>query len=88
MSSHSKVNEYAAKVLEMGSHSDTAQRVATRYEAHMSLFRVAASSEDEKEMEVQRDKLHNLLDTMLDSCMSLGKLSSEANKILRSLDPQ
>lgn len=88
MSNRDKANAYADKVNEMGQHASTAQRVATQYEAHMSLFQVAAANQDPTEMELQRDKLHGLLDSMLDSAMSLGKLRGEAEALLRSMSQQ
>lgn len=88
MSTHSDINEYAATVSEMGTHESTAQRVATQYEAHMSLFGVAAANEDDDDMEKTRATLHGLLDTMLDACMSLGKLQAKAKALLKRLPQQ
>jgi hypothetical protein len=60
-----------------------AENASKMYSAHMELYNVAASSNDDKVMEDERAQLHALLDAMLDAtALSLSAQQRQQSIIL------
>jgi len=77
-----KVRDIGNKMVE---HSNAAERASRTYEAHMTLFNVAASAGDEEAMQQHRDALHSTVDIILDSGAMIAQLKRDQVEIANSV---
>lgn len=84
-----KYHDAVVRVRDIGNrmieHSEAAERASRTYEAHMSLFNVAASAGDEKAMEEHRNALHSTVDIILDSGAMIAALKRDQQVIANSV---
>lgn len=66
----------------------SSERAARTYEAHMILYRVAASADDKAGIERERDTLHTLLDVILDSGVHVAQCEREIAVLFKELSAQ
>jgi predicted peroxiredoxin len=66
----------------------SSQRAAQSYEAHMILYRVAASAGDKEGLERERDTLHTLLDVILDSGVHVAQCEKDIAELVKALSAQ
>lgn len=75
--------------VEMAEKMDECAQIATlaaaRYDAHMSLYNIAARQGDMKEMETQRLVVHAQVDALLDAGFELHAWKRKIDDIHRSL---
>jgi hypothetical protein len=69
----------------MSDAADLATAASNKYQAHMTLYNVAVMTGDKKEIEKQRDILHNLLDQILDTGYEVGTHQREINSLVRNV---
>lgn len=74
-----KAREVSTKMTEQ---SQISARIALQYEAHMTLYNVAAFSGDEETMKKEREILHSLLDHLLDTGSQVGLGQRKMDKLL------
>lgn len=65
--------------------AQTAQNVSAKYEAHMTLHNVACRTGDDKEAELQRGILHDLVEQLLDCGMTVGRNQREMAHIVNTV---
>lgn len=70
------------RILEQG---NSAERAGNTYQAHMQLFNVAVGAKDEKGMEQHRLTMHTMLDVILDSGVTVARMSEERQKLALKL---
>ena len=63
-----------------------AENASRRYEAHMTLYNVAASTCDHDEQDKQREILHNLVDQLLDATHVIGGNGRRIREIVSSAE--
>jgi hypothetical protein len=67
-------------------HSATAERAAAMYGAHVTLFNVAAGTQDATLMDTYRLAVHADVDMLLDSGAMIGKLQAEMVSLGAQID--
>lgn len=73
---------------ENSQHAINAEQASQRYSAHMTLFNVAASNGNEKEMEDHRLTIHACVDAILDAGMSISRNNREIRRVSEQAEPE
>ncbi len=88
--SDAKVNAAVKELTKLGNDmqelGNTSSRIGQQYEAHMTLYNVAAATGDEQAMATERQTLHDLLDHLLDNGAQIGLGQRKREQIIRSCE--